>query len=230
VLLVLFNHNPPEVWPGAKGEKRTLIEHLLPATSTNPVEQVVEGWKAGPVAGSTLTSVNDHASLPQLVTVALIVVLVPTMRLPNVKASGLIQNLPSAATLAAPRLISNSSKLQMCRTPRGAARAKACRSKARSTRVHYRECAASQLFGQPGIEPPVGRFGMRSRAIRRFRMRSGMGKWSRTISRAVDDGVLFGRIDRISSTGQCSDPAHIPLRLSPKARATRTNRTAGRFS
>ena len=94
MLLVLFSHNPPDVWPGAKGEKRTLIEHLLPAASANPVEHVVEGWKAGPVAGSTLTSVNDHVSLPQLVTVALIVVFVPTVRLPNVRTSVVMQNLP----------------------------------------------------------------------------------------------------------------------------------------
>jgi hypothetical protein len=40
-----------------------------------------------------LTSVNDHASLPQLVTVAIIVVFVPTARLPNVRTSVLMQNL-----------------------------------------------------------------------------------------------------------------------------------------
>ena len=94
MLLVLFSHKPPDVWPGAKGEKRMLTEHLAPAASANPVEHVVDAWNAGPVAGSTLTSVNDQASLPQLVTVALIVVLVPTVRLPNVRTSLLIQNLP----------------------------------------------------------------------------------------------------------------------------------------
>jgi hypothetical protein len=70
-----------------------LIEHLPPAGRANPVEHVVDGWNAGPVAGSVLTSVNDHASLPQLLTVALIVVFVPTARLPNVRTSVLMQNL-----------------------------------------------------------------------------------------------------------------------------------------
>ena len=122
MLLVLFSHKPPEVWPVAKGEKRMLIEHWLPGASAAAVEQVVEGWKAWPVAGSTLMSVNDHASLPQLLTVALIVVLVPTNRLPNVSTSVLIQNRPSAAALAAaPMPISNSSKLRICRTARCAA-------------------------------------------------------------------------------------------------------------
>jgi hypothetical protein len=199
VLLVLFSHSPPEVWPGAKGENRTLIEHLLPAASANPVEHVVEGWNAGPVAGSTLTSVNDHVSLPQLVTVALIVVLVPTVRLPNVRTSGLMQNLPCAATLdVAPRLISTSRKLRMGRT--------APRAAAGLTRMHYRPRAAPQLFGKPGIEPPVRGFGMRS----------GMREWPWTVRRPVDDGIFFGWIDRISSAGQRSDPAHFPLRLSPR--------------
>src|SRR6185369_1640719 len=169
----------------------------------------VEAWNAGPVAGSTLTSVNDHASVPQLVTVALIVVLVPTARLPNVRTSGLIQNLPCAVTLdATPRLISNSKKLRIYRTtPRAAARL---------TRVHHGERAPPQLFGKAGIDPSGAPFRMRSGAIGCFQIRSGMGKRSRTIRCAVDDGIFFGRIDPASTAGQRSNPTHFPLRLSPR--------------
>lgn len=186
-----------------------LIEHLLPAARDNPAEHVVEGWNADPVAGSTMTSVNDHAALPQLVTVALIVVFVPTARLPNVRTSVLIQNFPCAATLGATaRLISNSKRLRIYgTTPRAAARL---------SRVHDGDRAAPQRFGKPRIATSVTRFGMRSGAIGRFRMRRAMRKWSRTVRRAIDDGVFFGRIDRVSAAGQRSNPVHFPLRRSPR--------------
>jgi hypothetical protein len=73
------------------GAKRTPTVHVPPGASVNPVAQVVLTRNAGPVAGSTLTSVNDHGALPQLVTVALAVLLLPTARLPKMKVSALVQ-------------------------------------------------------------------------------------------------------------------------------------------
>jgi hypothetical protein len=106
-----------------KGEKSTLTEQLPPAGSARPVEHVVDGWNAGPVAGSTLTSVNDHVPLPQLVTVALIDVFVPTVRSPNVKTSLLMQNLPWATADAAPKTIGNNRRTMRMRRRMASARA-----------------------------------------------------------------------------------------------------------
>src|SRR6185312_4032093 len=95
-MVVLCNHNPPDVCPGAVGAKRTLTEHEPSGASVSPVLHVVVTWNAGPVDGWVLTSVNDHGASPQLVTVALAVVDVPTVRLPNMKVSALVQIWPLA--------------------------------------------------------------------------------------------------------------------------------------
>jgi hypothetical protein len=78
------------------GANRTLTVHVAPGASVNPVVQVVLTSNAGPVAGCPLTSVNDQGASPQLVTVAVAVVLLPTDRLPNMKVSALVQIRPPA--------------------------------------------------------------------------------------------------------------------------------------
>jgi hypothetical protein len=60
VFVVFRSHTAPEVCPGAVGAKVTVTEHEAPGASVSPVAQVRLTRYAAPVAGSMLTSVNDH--------------------------------------------------------------------------------------------------------------------------------------------------------------------------
>src|SRR5215470_2747257 len=95
--LVLRSHNPPEVSPVPRGANVTLTLQAAPGTSVSPVVHPVATCQPAPVAGSTETSVNDHGALPQLVTVTLAALLLPTDWLPKSSVSRLAQKRPCAA-------------------------------------------------------------------------------------------------------------------------------------
>jgi hypothetical protein len=95
-LVVLRNHSAPEVWPGDVGAKRTDTVQDSFGASERPVVHVVFTVNAGPVAEWTLTSVNDHAASPQLLTVTELVVVLPTAWLPNCITSLLLHQRPAA--------------------------------------------------------------------------------------------------------------------------------------
>src|SRR5215472_15874529 len=99
--LVLRNHSPPEVWPVARGANVTVTLQAAPGTSVRPVVHPVATCQPAPVAGSTDTSVNVHGTLPQLVTVTLAALLLPTDWLPKSSASWLAQKRPCAASFDA---------------------------------------------------------------------------------------------------------------------------------
>src|SRR5262249_45818512 len=84
-----------------RGAKVTLTLQPAPGTSVSPVVHPLATCQPALVAGSTDASVNDHAALPQLVTVTLAVRLLPTDSLPKRSVSWLAQKRPCAAAIDA---------------------------------------------------------------------------------------------------------------------------------
>ena len=62
-----------------------------PGAKTIPVLHDELTLKAGPVAGCTLTSVNDQEAVPQLLTLQFALVLLPIWILPKLNTSGSMQ-------------------------------------------------------------------------------------------------------------------------------------------